>query len=220
MHKPLIKKGKKFVEVSEKEAKELVKKHLKGLAIVLSPEITNEEAKAIKKLADQKGLKIGAFFDKGLSTTKLAKIFTSKKIQLDAKVKDYPLLKPFIHIAKKQGAEITKKDPDIAIVEAPTAPKENLPTIVLHKGLNEVGLMELGFSQPPKAKSYLLIGPTEKKLDGYVISVGMNKQADLILPIPKWINREGTIITSEKRELQVNKVFDGPQIVDIIKSYL
>jgi NADH dehydrogenase/NADH:ubiquinone oxidoreductase subunit G len=48
----------------------------------------------------------------------------------------------------------------------------------------------------------------------------MNKQADLILPIPKWINREGTIITSEKRELQVNKVFDGPQIVDIIKSYL
>ncbi|MHA1441404.1 MAG: NAD(P)-binding protein, partial [Candidatus Heimdallarchaeota archaeon] len=103
------------------------------------------------KFSKEKGFKIGAIFDEGISTAKLANIFTSKRIKLGVSLDDYPLLKPFIHIAKKDGAILTEVDCDIAIIEAPGQPEE-VPTIIMHKGLNEVGLIQLGLKGIPKAK--------------------------------------------------------------------
>ena len=216
--KPMKKSGNSFVEISIKEAKEIIQKNSKNLAVVLTPTVTNEEAKDLMDFAKKNEFSIGALFEKGISTTKLAQIFNSKRIKLDVNMSDYPLLKPFIHIAKKQGAVITDKDFDIVICNAPAKPQE-VPTIIMHKGLNEVGLMQLGLNEAPKAKSYLIIGSTEEKLNGFIISMGMNKSADLILPIPAWINRSGTIVNIEGRELVVKKVLDGPTIMEILKTF-
>ncbi|NHJ85488.1 MAG: 2Fe-2S iron-sulfur cluster binding domain-containing protein [Asgard group archaeon] len=216
--KPMVKKGNTFEEIPKDKAKELLKKHLDDLAIVLTPNVTNDEAKALIKFAKKHEFKIGAIFDEGKSTAKLADIFKSKRIKLEVELSDYPLLKPFIHIAKKYGAIITNDKPDIAIVNAPAKP-ENIPTIIMHKGLNELGLIELGLEPIPKAKNYLVIGSTDKKFKGFVISLGKNNYADLILPLPAWINRSGKVINLEGRELEVKQVLEGPSLMDILKTY-
>ena len=107
---------------------------------------------------------------------------------------------------------------DIAIVTA-NAKKEGVPTIAMHKGVNEVGLMQAGFPTIPLAKNYLLIGVVDKPITGFIMSIGMNKKADLVLPMPKWISREGTIITTEGRKLNVNKITKSFKIIDVLKTY-
>ncbi|MHA1185270.1 MAG: hypothetical protein ACTSSK_00115, partial [Candidatus Heimdallarchaeota archaeon] len=196
----------------------LIQKNIKDLAIVLAPDTTIDEAEEIMKFSKEKGFKIGAIFDEGISTAKLANIFTSKRIKLGVSLDDYPLLKPFIHIAKKDGAILTDVDYDIAIIEAPGQPEE-VPTIIMHKGLNEVGLIQLGLKKVPKAKSYLIIGSSEVKLSGFIMSMGYNKDADVILPIPAWISRAGKVVTIEGRELEVKKILEGLKIIDILRSF-
>ncbi|MHA1212599.1 MAG: hypothetical protein ACTSSH_09065, partial [Candidatus Heimdallarchaeota archaeon] len=66
---------------------------------------------------------------------------------------------------------------------------------------------------------YLVIGSTDKKLKGYIMSMGKNENAELILPLPAWLNRSGKVITSEGREVEVKKVLDGPTIMEILKTY-
>ncbi|HUT81580.1 MAG TPA: FAD-dependent oxidoreductase [Candidatus Bathyarchaeia archaeon] len=215
---PRQKSGKTFVDITVDEVKNILAHHTKNIAIILTPEVTNDEALELKAFAEKKGYKIGAIFDEGISTTKLANIFTSKRIKLDVSVEDYPLLKPFIHIAKKNGAQIVEEDYDLTIISAPAKP-EDVPTIIMHKGLNEVGLMNLGFAKIPKADTYLVIGSSDMKFKGFTISMGENEHADLILPLPAWINRAGKIVNSDNRELEVKKILDGPSIMDIIKSY-
>ncbi len=218
VEKPMQKVGSKFKEISDDEAKTIIKDHLGSLAIVLTPSVTNDEAQELMKFASKHKFSIGAIYDKGISTTKFASIFTSKRIKLDVDLSDYPVLKPFVHIAKKQGAIITKENPDIVIVNAPAQPGD-IPTIIMHKGLNEVGLIQLGLKEVPKAKNYLVIGSSDKKFKGFTISMGENKNADLVLPSPAWLNRTGKVITSEGRELEVKQVLDGPSIMKILKSY-
>ncbi|MHA1211104.1 MAG: FAD-dependent oxidoreductase, partial [Candidatus Heimdallarchaeota archaeon] len=183
IEKPMKKDGSKFKELSVKDAKVLAKDHSSDLAIILTPSVTNDEAQAIMKFAKTKGFKVGALVDEGVSTAKFANIFTSKRIHLDVKLSDYPVLKPFVHIAQLQGAILTKENPDIAIINAPAKPLD-IPTIIMHKGLNEIGLMNLGLEKIPKAKNYLVIGSTDKKLKGYIMSMGKNENAELILPLP------------------------------------
>ncbi|MFW9922801.1 MAG: hypothetical protein ACFFDW_05870, partial [Candidatus Thorarchaeota archaeon] len=215
---PMKKSGNSFVEITLKEAKEIIEKHKKNLAIVLDSNVTNDEAKKIKTFAEKHGLQIAAIFDEGQSTAKLANIFTSKRIKLEVELTDYPLLKPFIHIAKKQGAIITNENYDIAIVSAP-AKEESVPTIVMHKGLNEAGLKQLGFDNKlPKAESYLIVGTADINVKGFKISMGYNKNADLILPLPAWISRSGKIINLEGRELEVKTILKGISILDILSK--
>ncbi|MHA1760081.1 MAG: FAD-dependent oxidoreductase [Candidatus Heimdallarchaeota archaeon] len=218
VEKPMKKSKDDFVEITTDEAKELIQKNIKDLAIVLAPDTTIDEAEEIMKFSKEKGFKIGAIFDEGISTAKLANIFTSKRIKLGVSLDDYPLLKPFIHIAKKDGAILTDVDYDIAIIEAPGQPEE-VPTIIMHKGLNEVGLIQLGLKKVPKAKSYLIIGSSEVKLSGFIMSMGYNKDADVILPIPAWISRAGKVVTIEGRELEVKKILEGLKIIDILRSF-
>ncbi|HUU79164.1 MAG TPA: FAD-dependent oxidoreductase [candidate division Zixibacteria bacterium] len=218
IEKPMKKIGNKFVEITIEEAKEILKKNLKDLVLILTPEVTNDEAKQLITFSKEKGIKIGAVYKTGISTAKFAQIFNSKRINLKVELSQYPLLKPFIHIAKKQGAIITDQDYDISIVNAPAEPEEDIPTIIMHKGLNEVGLIKLGLEKIPKAKNYLVIGFSDVKFSGFTISMGYNENADLILPMPAWISRSGKIENIEGRELEVKKIIDGPKILDIIKS--
>ncbi|MEA2070761.1 MAG: FAD-dependent oxidoreductase, partial [Asgard group archaeon] len=204
--KPLKKENGKFTEISFKDAEKIVKKHTKNLAIILSGDITDDEIKEIEKFAKKKNFSLYTTAQEGISTTKFASIFRSKRIKVDVPLDKYPVLKPFINIAKKQGAIITDKNSDIAILEAPAEP-EDIPTIIMHEGVNEVGHLEYGLKQPPtKNPNYLIIGASEKEYDGFTMSLGMNPNADLILPMPSWISRSGKVHTSEKRELQVKAI--------------
>lgn len=219
IEKPMKKDGKSFKEITLDEAKKLIAKQ-KKLAVILTPEVTIDEAKEIQKLCKKHKLELAAIYDEGISTAKLAQIFTSKRIKLEVDIKDYPLLKPFLHIAKKQGAEVVKEDYDIAILNAPATP-EDVPTIIIHKGLNEVGLLQLGISNKiPKADGYFIIGSTDKKFKGYTISMGQNKNADLLVPYPAWMYRSGKVINSEGREVEVKPVLKGPSLIKNLKKLL
>lgn len=214
--KPMKKSRKGFTEITLNEAKSIIDKHKKNLAIVLAPDVTNDEAIKLKEFSEKHGFKIGAVFNEGVSTAKITDIPKSKRIKLDVSLSDYPLLKPFLHIAKKQGAILTNDSYELAILNAPAKP-EKVPTLIMHKGLNEIGLLELKFGKVPKADNYLLIGAMNKKFKGFTISMGYNENADLIIPIPAWISRSGKIVNTDGRELEVKKIFDDMSIIEILK---
>ncbi|TFF85012.1 glutamate synthase, partial [Candidatus Heimdallarchaeota archaeon] len=217
--KATIKTDKSYKTISKKEAKKIAKKHSKDLAIILTPEVTIEEAKAIQKFAKEKGYKIGALYGKGLSTAKFEDILSSKRLKVDVDVKKYPVLKALIHLAKREGTEIVKKDYDLAIVSTSDKRTEDVPTIIMHEGLNDVGLQKLELSTPPKANNYLLIGSYEHKFVDYTMIIGENQSADLRLPYPSWIAREGTIINSSNKELKVQKIIEQPSLLERLEEF-
>jgi len=217
LESPMKKSGGGYAAITMDEARAVLKKHMDDLAIVLTPEVTNQEAEHLRALSEKLDLKMGAMYDRGISTAKFADIPTSRRIKVGVQVEDYPLLKVFLNMAVKSGSEIVDDDYDLAIIQAPAEP-ENVPTIIMHHGINEVGLMKLGIKTVPKAKNYLVFGDLTEKLGGFTMVVGKSEYADVLLPAPSWLEREGTIVNSECRELKVRRVVEGPDFMDVIED--
>ncbi|WP_087037278.1 NAD(P)-binding protein [Thermococcus litoralis] len=170
------------------KVREFIESH-KNIALILTPELTNEEIEYFKRVAEEKGFKVGAFVEDGISTATLEDIKKAKKVLLKADIEKYPYLKVLL-----KGKELVEEGYEVAIVEAPAEPL-NVPTLILHEGVNEVGLLKLGVKGLPEAEAYVVIGKPRKSLKGDVLA----------LPSGLWAEKEGTIINAFNMELRVNK---------------
>ena len=217
---PFLKQNDKFLEITDEEAKNIIKKHLENLVIVLTPDILSEEAAKIIEIGKGLNAEIVGLYKKGISNIKYSDLKKFKRIKVDCEVDKYPMLKPLLFEAKKSGAIITNDNFDLLISEKPSN-DENFPILILHEGINEVGLIKLGISNEiPKSPNYLIIGDIDKKFDGFTINLGKNKHADLILPKSSWIEREGTIYNLEGTKMKVNRINIGRNLDEILVSFL
>jgi len=185
-------------KISFERATEIAKKKLKNCAIIIASDITIEEAKRIKEIASEHGLPVGSTAEKGISTASYEDILRAERIKVDADLSRYPVLKIFL-----KDKIITEANPEVAIVEAPAEPEE-IPTLILHEGVNDVGLLNLGISGIPEAESYLVVGRLNRKLDRFTAVLGSGDYADLLIPSFSWFEKKGTVINPANMELKVN----------------
>lgn len=175
-------------KVEWEKVREFIGNH-KDIALILTPELTNEEIEYFKKVAEERGFKLGAFVEEGISTATPEDIKKAKKVLLRADIEKYPYLKVLL-----KGKEFVEEDYEVAVLEAPAEPLE-VPTLILHEGVNEVGLLKLGVKGLPEAEAYVVIGKPRKELKGDVLA----------LPSGLWAEKEGTIINAFNMELKVSK---------------
>ncbi|NPA75294.1 MAG: FAD-dependent oxidoreductase [Euryarchaeota archaeon] len=171
------------------EVKRFMDEH-SDMALILSAQLTNEEISFFKELAKKKGFKIGAFVNPGISTATLSDIQNARKVLLKADLRKYPYLKLLL-----KGKEFVEQGYDVAVLESPAEPVANVPTLILHEGVNAVGLLRAGVTGIPESRAYLVIGEPEKTLDGDV----------LVLPAGRWAEKEGTVINAFNMELKVGR---------------
>ena len=215
---PLLKDGGKTKPITPEEAKAVVQSHMKDMAVVLASDVTQEEAAFFSEFAKKHGMRIGSFAEGGLSTAGFKDIPNAKRIFLGVKPDDYPVLKVFLQTAKAKGAQMVKKDYDLAIVEAP-AQALPVPTLVMHPGVNDAGLLKLGIKGTPQAPSYLVIGNLDRKLEGFTVVLGQSKYADLALPYPAWAQKDGTIVNSANQELKVRCALKPKQSAQAVVAF-
>jgi len=175
--------------VSWEDAEKFLKE--KEYALILTPSLTNEEIAFFKELAERRGIPIGSTVDGGTSTATLEDIRNAKRVLLKANVEKYPLLKVLL-----KGKEIVEEGYEVAIIEGPAEPMD-VPTLILHDGVNAMGLTKAGITGIPEAGAYVIIGnpPTISKLKGEY----------LILPSGLWAEKEGTVTNAFGIELKVRK---------------
>ncbi len=204
LDKALVREGDRFREVDIEEAVVLLKERMKDLAIVLGGDCTQEEAMSFVELSRKHRLKIGTSAKEGISTAGVFDISRAKRIDVRLDLDRYPVLKVFIREAMRNGAEITNEMPDLVIKEAPGQPEE-VPTLIMHEGVNDTGLLKMGIKDVPKAGSYLHVGNLKGRLPGFTIVLGYGEGADIMLPFPCFAEKDGTIINSTGRELRFRK---------------
>jgi len=190
-------------ELTGDDAVKTIKEHMDNMAIILTPEVTQEEALYFKKLAAKYKLQIGSLAKGGISTARYGDLLNSRRIRIDADLERHPYLKVLLRQIQNNGAQIVEKDYDFVILDAPAEPLD-VPTLILHSGVNETGLLSLGLEGVPKAENYLVVGNLKEKLDGFTIVLGQSKYADVMLPYPAWAEKDGTIINDFNMELKVN----------------
>ena len=176
--------------VSWEEAKKFIEE--RNFALILTPDLTNEEIEFFKQFAERKGIEIGAIFAEGISTAKLEDIVNAKRILLKADIEKFPLLKILL-----RDKEVVTENYDVAILEAPAEPLE-VPTLILHEGVNAVGLLKAGVKGIPESKNYVVIGQIRGALKGNI----------LMLPAGVWAAKEGTVINTFNMKLKVRKAID------------
>lgn len=163
----------------------------KECALILTPSLTNEEIMFLKELAERKGIPIGSTIDGEGSTATLEDIRNAKRVLLKVNIEKYPLLKLLL-----KGKEIVEEGYEVAIIEGPAEPMD-VPTLILHDGVNATGLIKAGVTGIPEAKAYVVIGnsPAISKLKGEY----------LILPSGLWAEKEGTVTNAFGMDLKVKK---------------
>jgi len=202
---PRIKRQHQWTEISWKEAIQVLHDRMKDMAIVVGPDATLEEAAHLKNMAESYHMPIGADAAEGISTATLGDISIASRIMIAADTKKYPYLAMLLQQALRNGAQLVTDNYDLAILEAPAQPLE-VPTLILHHGVNETGLLHMGLKAAPQAKNYLVVGSPRQRLNGFVISLGHFDYADMMLPYPSWIEKDGTVINDFNMELSLHKV--------------
>jgi NADH dehydrogenase/NADH:ubiquinone oxidoreductase subunit G len=91
--------------------------------------------------------------------------------------------------------------PDMIIKEAPGT-SEDVPTLMMHEGVNDTGLLKLGLKGYPRSKAYLHVGNLKGKLPGFTIVLGFSEEADIMLPHECFAEKDGTVINSAGREIR------------------
>jgi len=206
-------------EITFNEAVKIIKEHMDDMAVILTPEVTQEEAQYFKNLAAKHRFKIGALVERGVSTAKYVDLLNSRRVLMEANLERHPYLEVLLKQIKNSGAQIVKEHYDFAILDAPAEPLA-VPTLILHKGINEAGLLSLGLKSIPKAESYLVVGNLKEKLDGFTIVLGKSEYADVTLPYPAWAEKDGTIINDFNMELKVNSAREGRVNVEEMLSLI
>ncbi|NJD99972.1 FAD-dependent oxidoreductase [Thermococcus sp. LS1] len=185
--------------VSWEEAKKFLAE--KSYALILTPELTNEEIVFFKEFAERKGIPIGAMVEEGLSTATLEDIRKAKRVLLKADVEKFPLLKILL-----KGKEIVEEGYDVAVLEAPAQPLE-VPTLILHEGVNAAGLLRAGIKGIPQSDAYVVIGRPKGELKGEV----------LVLPAGLWAEKAGTVTNAFNMELKVGRAREGFSPVELFQ---
>jgi len=182
-------------EMSVEELKELLQRNLEDLAIIITGDVTLEEAETIRDIAKSKNIKFGALIEDGVSTSSLEELFNAKSVKVKCDINNYPFLKLLLFQLKKYyKISIVDSGEDILITEAPVDGVTS-KAIVLHRKFNETGLLKAGFSPNiPDAKMYLVVGNLHKKLNGTTIVLGKSNFADIEVPYFSIAGKEGTII--------------------------
>jgi len=206
-------------EMDLDELRQIVAKYGRDATVVITGDLTIEEAKSILEYAKEKGLKVGALLEEGVSTGNLDTILNAKRIRLASNLLHHPYLKVILHeIVNKDGAAFVDRDEDVLIAEAPYVPQE-IPTIVLHKTLNETGLLKLGINPEfPESPLYIVFGNLTKELHGLTIVFGSSPYGDIEVPYYSHAGRSGTVVTDLGMMLQVRKICEenGFVLKDII----
>ncbi|MBP1911807.1 AAA family ATPase [Thermococcus stetteri] len=162
-------------------------------ALVLTPELTNEEIAFLREFAEKHGVPIGSTVSGGPSTATLEDIRKAKRVLLKADPGKCPLLKLLL-----KDKEIVEEDYEVAILEGPAEPLE-VPTLILHGGVNAEGLIRAGLTGIPESKAYVVVGRPGVKLNGDV----------LVLPAGIWAEKSGTVTNSFGMELKLGKAREG-----------
>ncbi|AIU69684.1 glutamate synthase [Thermococcus eurythermalis] len=182
--------------VSWEEAKQFIEKG--DYALILTPELTNEEIARLKAFAEEKGIPIGSTVSGGISTATLEDIRKAKRVLLKADPKKFPLLKILL-----RGKEIVEEGYEVAILEG--GEPLDVPTLILHEGVNAVGLLKAGVTGIPESKAYVVVGRTKLELDGDV----------LVVPTGLWAERSGTVTNAFGMELKVEKAREGRSPLEV-----
>ena len=173
--------------VSWEDAKKFIEE--REYTLILTSELTNEEISFFREFAEKRGISIGSTVEDGLSTASLEDIREAKRVLLKADPEKFPLLKILL-----KDKELVEENYEVAILEAPAEPLA-VPTLILHKGVNAIGLLKSGIVGIPENKAYVVIGRTEKKLPG----------ESLVLPAGLWAAKEGTITNVFGMKLKVGR---------------
>ncbi|EEB73820.1 NAD(P)-binding protein [Thermococcus sp. AM4] len=176
--------------VSWEEAKKFIESG--NYALVLTPDLTNEEIEALKAFAERKGVPIGSTVSGSPSTATLDNVRKAKRVLLRADTEKFPLLKILL-----RGKEIVEKDYELAVTEDGEA--LNVPTLVLRKGANAEGLIRAWVTGIPKAERYVVVSNEPVELPGET----------LVIPAGRWAEKGGTVTNALGMELKVEKVREG-----------
>jgi hypothetical protein len=204
MDRALVRDGERFREMDLVEALESARPRLKDIAIVLGGDCTQEEAMAWVEVAMRNHLSIGTTAKEGISTAGMLDLVRARRIDVRLDVERFPVLKVFIREAMRNGAVLTDGVPDLVIKEAP-GQGEDVPTMIMHEGVNDTGLLRLGLKGVPVSKNYLHVGNLRGRLPGFTIVLGFCEDADIMLPNKCFAEKEGTVINSAGRELRFKR---------------
>ena len=171
--------------VSWEEAKSFIEKE--NYALILTPDLTNEEIEALKSFAKQRGIPIGSTVSGSPSTATLDDVRKARRVLLMADPEKFPLLKVLL-----RGKEIVEESYDLAVVEGPAEPLD-VPTLILRKGANPEGLLRAGITGIPKAERYVVVSNEPVELSGDV----------LLVPAGKWAEKSGTVTNALGIDIKV-----------------
>ncbi|QDA30753.1 FAD-dependent oxidoreductase [Thermococcus indicus] len=177
--------------VSWEEAKRFMAE--RDYALILTPELTNEEIAQLKAFAEDKGIPVGSTVSGSLSTATLEDLRNAKRILLRADPDKFPLLKILL-----KGKEIVEEGYDVAILESPAVPLD-VPTLILHDGVNAAGLLKAGITGIPESEAYVVVGRPTKELPGDV----------LVVPAGVWAEKSGTVTNAFGMELKMEGAREG-----------
>jgi hypothetical protein len=189
------------------KALSILRGRMGDLAVVLGGDCTQEEAMSFMAWARSHDLKVGTTAKEGISTAGISDIVKARRIDVRLELGKYPVLGVFINEALRKGAVVTNDGPDLVIKEAPGRP-ETVPTLIMHEGVNETGLLRLGIKGIPEADSYLHVGNLKGKLPGFTIVLGYGEEADLMFPYALFAEKEGTVFNSAVMELRFKRSRD------------
>ncbi|NJE54735.1 NAD(P)-binding protein [Thermococcus sp. 21S9] len=176
--------------VSGEEAKKFIKSG--NYALILTPNLTNEEIEALKAFAERKGVPIGSTVSGSPSTATLDDVRKARRVLLRADPEKFPLLKILL-----RGKEIVEENYELAVTEDGEA--LNVPTLILRKGANAEGLIRAGVAGIPKAERYVVVSNEPVELSGET----------LVVPAGRWAEKSGTVTNALGMELNVEKVREG-----------
>ena len=186
--------------VSWEEARKFIAE--RDYALILTPELTNEEIAFFRAFAEKEGVPIGSTVSGDISTATLDDVRNAGRVLLKADVERYPLLKVLL-----RGKEIVEENYDVAILEG--GEPLDVPTLILYPGVNAVGLIKAGITGIPEAEAYVVIGRTEKELSGDV----------LVLPAGLWAAKEGTVTNAFGMVLRGGKaVEEASRVFELFSS--
>lgn len=193
--------------VSLQEAMSALKEHGDDIALVLTGDVTLEEAERFKQLAQSKDMMLYTLAEPGVSSATPEDLAKAQRIRLDADLDRYPVMKIYLNMALENGARLVEDDGDIVVTEAPAEPGDT-PTIVLHTGINDAGLLRMGLEGISDSACYLVVGNLGRKLDGFTVVLGQSPHADLRVRYPGWVEKEGTVIDTFGRETRSARVVE------------
>lgn len=164
----------------------------RSYALILTPNLTNEEIAFFMEFAGKRGIPIGSTVRGGLSTATLEDIKRAGRVLLRADVEKFPLLMILL-----RGKEIVEDGYDVAIIEG--GEPLGVPTLILHEGVNSMGLLKAGIKGIPESDAYVVIGEPGMELGGDV----------LVVPAGIWAEKSGTVTNAFGMELRVEAAREG-----------